>query len=169
MIVLPRELQMMNGNLFDVDHPERAVYDIDLVATIMGRICRYNNHCHYHYSDAEHSYHASYLWPANPKGALMHDAPEFITGDFLSPIKQRIKGFKEIEWRIERDMETRFNYTQPEPAFKEIDIALFCREEEVLFPNARFPGQLPQVEIHCWSPEMATEMFLQRYWELTNG
>ena len=163
---LSGSFRMINGNLFDFQNPKNAVYDIELVATMLGKKCRFGDHIPVHYSVAEHSYHASKLYLRNPKGALMHDAPEFVMGDLITPIKRHTRGFKEIETAIIRDMEHRFDFVEPdELTFKLVDTLLFHQEEVALYPGVESIYNI-NIDFNFWDAQTAAHKFLERYHEV---
>ena len=74
--------------------------DIDIVdiAHALSLKCRFNGHCKFFYSVAEHSVRMSREdLPGPPKHRLLHDAAEAYLPDIPRPIKQNIINFKEIE------------------------------------------------------------------------
>lgn len=159
-------MTLINGETITLDSLESAKYTIRDVATVLGRKQRFNDHLPegIEYSVAEHCYHASYLYSANPFGALMHDAPEWITGDLITPVKARVPDFREVESIVETDLVKRYGYRTVDERFKVVDDVLFQVE------HATFYGR-PQVysfdvPIKNWSPKEATEKFLRRFEEL---
>ena len=163
------QFRMLNGQLFDFQNPHTAKYDIELVATMLGKKCRFGDHIQRHYSVAEHCYHASNIYVRNPKGALMHDAPEFVMGDLVTPLKRHVGGFKEIEDNILRDMELRFKFVTPdEMTFKLVDTLLFHQEEVALNPDV-VPTYDIMVDFKFWDAQTATRMFLDRYYALSQN
>jgi hypothetical protein len=154
-------------------NPHKMIYDIQFIAQTLGKIGRFNNIGNRHMSVAEHCYHASYLYPDNPLGALMHDAPEAITGDITTHLKRLLgEAIKEIEHRIEDDMVSRFNYRVVGGDFKEaVDRPLFYKEEEALFgsDDCHKNNSLPQVRLYFWDAPTAAVNFLERYYELKHA
>lgn len=157
--------------IYDFSDPASCPFTIDMVAENLGRKARFNNHSKFHYSVAEHCFHASVLYACNRKGALMHDAPEYIMGDLITPIKKSVSGFKELEDLVEADMERRFNYERPEPfSFKVIDHLLYHLEEPVLFPGVphHYDPSKFNFEIQCWDAKTASKKFLEQYYQLSS-
>jgi len=157
-------LRMLNGNMFNFDRPQDAVYDIELVAEMLGKKCRFGDHIRHHFSVAEHCVNAARLYPRNPKGALMHDSPEFIVDDVVTPLKRRFTGFDEIEDRVATDMEKRFNFIMPDKGtFKLVDTLLFHQEEAALYDDVD-PIYNIEIPIECWEPKKAAQAFLDAYY-----
>lgn len=158
-------LRMINKNIYYFETPEKAIYTIEDVACVLGRKQRFNDHAPKVYSIAEHCVHAANLYSANRKGALMHDAPEFIMGDLITPIKQRVDGYKELEETVENDMARRFGYTPVDrTTFKVIDNVLYQVENSFLFD---LPSVYDiEVPISCWGAEEAAEEFLKCFHSL---
>jgi len=160
---------LVNNTYTHLDHLADAEYTIGDVGKVLGRLQRFNNHAPYgHYSVAEHCWHASFLYAYNRKGALMHDAAEWITGDIPTPIKKRLDGIKEIEALVDRDLETRFGFDPVDKfTFKVIDNVLFQLEHYWLYDTKEGPiFDIPGFEIYQWAPEKATEKWLERWEEL---
>jgi len=161
---------LINGNFLSLDNMSDADYTIEDVATVLGRKQRFNDHIpDLKYSVAEHCYHASFLYAYNRKGALMHDAAEWLTGDIPTPIKQRLQGIKEVEDLIDRDLQARFNYEPVEKfTFKVIDNFLFQVEHHLLFDT---PEQIydpsDALILEFWDEKEATKKFIERFHELS--
>jgi hypothetical protein len=156
---------MMNNHIFDFAKPETAIYDIEFVAEMLGKKCRFGDHVVHHYSVAEHCCHAHDLYPRNRKGALLHDAPEFVMGDLITPLKRDADSFKATEHRIMRDMEYRFAFEEPdEMTFKLVDNLLFHQEETFLYPDIERVYDI-DIPFALWSPEKAAQEFLDRFYK----
>lgn len=149
----------------------------DIVDGLRG-ICRYCGHTKWHYSVAQHSYLVSIA--VNPRFALaglLHDAPEALLGDVITPVKKLIKDvYGKLEDDSMRAIATKFDFLYDEETHTEVKIAdeiLLATElrdvSNAGFINA-FTSQLPmKVKIEPWCPEYAKKMFLERFTELTNG
>ena len=164
MLLSPEKpgIRMINGNVFYFEDPKAAEYTIQDVAEVLGKKQRFGDHARVKYSVAEHLFHASYLYAHNRKVALMHDAPEWLVGDQLTPIKKRIQGFDELEELVEVDMARRFGYTPcHDPVFKVVDNILFQCEHSALFSQPKvYDIEIP---FKFWGPEEAAEAFLLRF------
>lgn len=168
MILSPANpgMRLINGSIYLFDEPHKAIYSIEDVALVLGRKQRFNDHSPKVYSIAEHCYHAANLYAANRKGALMHDAPEFIVGDLITPIKQRVEGYKAIEHAVEDDMARRFGYTPVDPStFKVIDNVLYQVEHCMLFNLPKVYDI--EVPVQNWPPEEAARKFLELFCEVS--
>ena len=163
---------LVNGTYTHLDRLDQATYDIADVALVLARTQRFMNHIPgLKYYVAEHCYHASYLYDYNRKGALMHDAAEWITGDIPTPIKRRLEGIKEIEEIIDRDLQRRFDYLPVDSfTFKVIDNVLFQVEHHYLYGTEEGPiFDIKNLELKFWDVEEACERFLARYDELSRN
>lgn len=87
------------------------VRDVDLrdVVHALAMQCRFNGHVRQFYSVAEHSVLVCSLAERDTgvgseeaRAALLHDAVEAYVGDFPSPLKQIVPGYKEFETKCER-------------------------------------------------------------------
>ena len=159
-------IRMINRRVLYFDKLTEAEYTIEDVATVLGRIQRFGNHAPKPYSVAEHLVHASNLYARNPKGALMHDAPEWLLGDLATPVKKRTSGFSELEDEVEADMARRFNYTPcHDPVFKVVDNILFQCEHAALFEQPEVYNI--EIPFQFWKPKAAKKEFLKRFKHLS--
>jgi len=156
---------MINGKMFDFARPDLAEYTIEDVARVLAKKGRFGDHTEDFLSIAEHCCRAHDLYPRNRKGALMHDAPEFVMGDLITPLKVDCQTFKATEALVMADMEFRFEFKEPDAlTFKLVDTILFHQEETFLYRkfNAEKVYDF-NVPIECWSPEKAEAEFLDRF------
>lgn len=149
----------------------------DIVDGLTG-ICRYCGHTRWHYSVAQHSYLVSKV--VNPRFALaglLHDAPEALLGDVITPVKRLIKDvYRKLEDDSMRAVATKYDFIYDEETHLEVKIAdeiLLATElrdvSKAGFINA-FTTQLPMKRvIGQWSAEYTKTMFIDRFLELTNG
>lgn len=159
-------MRMANNEIMFLDNIQDAKYDIEVVANVLGRVQRFNNHPTKKMSVAEHCIHASYLYPLNPKGALFHDGAEFITGDIPTPVKAHCNGIKQLEEKILKDMARRFDFIIPDPdTFKVVDNILFQTEQVYLFDTPKIYNI--DINFRSWGWKEASQKFLERYLELS--
>lgn len=171
-------VQTFSGPLFDLESPDASEVRIADIAHSLSMQCRYNGHCRFFYSVAEHSVHiARHASPRNRLWGLLHDAPEGYIGDLVSPIKITMAAFRELEARVMVAIAERFGLSLPEPPeIKTLDIGIRTDERAALLPplppainRAHWGSPLPVlgVEIQCWSPAVAERKFLDTFRQLT--
>lgn len=166
------------GRIWPLD-PRPEEIDITDVAHHLGKICRYGGACLRFYSVAEHcvlmAREAKRL--GLPHGLrlqmLIHDAPEYILGDMVRPIKKHMPEYKPAETRLLRCMCGRFNVGYPlDPMVKQFDeaIGLTERAQNMAVPNfawgVNFEADKPlPVRLQMWSPDRAPHEFLLEWYE----
>jgi hypothetical protein len=161
--------------------PEKTDYCIEDIAHSLSMQCRWNGHCTFFYSVAQHSCYAhdliGNLAPFCGADALMHDAAEAYLSDVPRPIKGHLGGYKALEERTEKIIYEKFNIYSTSTTkhyVAIIDTQLLTREKKLIVNSAQnmtwgfedvdtsFIDQaLPTIE--RWSPERAEEEFLTRY------
>lgn len=172
---MPPTIQTLSGkyiNFVDTTHNE---YDINDIAHALSNLCRFTGHCKCFYSVAQHSVHASYLVaPKFAFEALMHDRIEAYMGDMSSPLKHLMPDFKIIEKRLEHDSAPWFYLPSSMSAeVKMADLIMLATEKRDIMKEAPDVvwGILKCIEpapeiIEPWSPDIAEEKFLHRFYEL---
>lgn len=90
-------IRLLNGALFDPYNPDPSLVGHGDIAHSLSNLCRFNGHCQPFYSVAQHSVEVERdVRRNNPDAspeirmwALMHDAPESLTGfgDVCGPVK----------------------------------------------------------------------------------
>lgn len=129
---------------------------------------RFNGHCKWHYSIAQHSVLVSMLVPtADAIEGLMHDAAEAYLADIPRPVKPMIKEWKALEHRVEAAIAKRFGYRFPYPdSVKIADNAMVLTERKAIMatpqPHMKWdvPGEAAKIEILEWNWREAEEIFL---------
>ena len=112
--------------------------DIHDIAHSLSLICRYNGHCSWHYSVAEHSIRVCDILPNELKlQGLLHDAAEAYLWDAVRPFKSIItingRPFKEIESEIMLTICTKYQLAYPfDPMIKRADNVLLATEKRDL-------------------------------------
>ena len=129
----PRVWQrMLSGRRLDLLDPSPMDVEIEDIAHGLARVARWNGQTTgaYAFSVAQHSVVVERLvgelkpavTPSMRLMALLHDAPEYVVGDMISPFKAVIgSGYKSVEARLERAIHLRFGLpaTTP-PALKKV-------------------------------------------------
>ena len=116
----PRVWQrMLSGRRLDLADPSPMDVEIEDIAHGLARVARWNGQTRgaHAFSVAEHSMIVeslcqrlkSDLSPQQCLTALLHDAPEYVIGDMISPFKALLgEGYKEIENRLQEAIHIRF-------------------------------------------------------------
>lgn len=96
------------GKRFHFLKPRDGEISILDIAHALSHICRFNGHCNYFYSVAQHSINVRNIlaWRGYSEGiqlvGLLHDASEAYLADIPRPIKPYIKSYSEIEAKIQQ-------------------------------------------------------------------
>jgi len=126
------------GDKFDFDNPESSYMDIYQIGLSLSKQCRFNGHTSVFYSVAQHSVLVSYYLPPElALAGLLHDASEAFIGDLVTPLKKRFPEFKELEDKIQRAINLRFNLPLTvDPRIKQTDLRVLATEKrDVMPPN----------------------------------
>ncbi len=113
--------------------------------------------------------------PADALYALLHDATEAYIGDMVSPLKQVIPQFREVEDRLWSVICEYFELPEQMPAsVKRADLMMLAREREDLLPAgepwALLEGvELPREPIQPWEQRLAEIEFTHRFWQIVEG
>ena len=117
----PRAWQrMLSGRRLDLLDPSPIDIEIDDIAHGLARVARWNGQTSgpLPFNVAQHSIIVENLcdalkpgWPTKWRlAALLHDAPEFVIGDMISPFKAQLGGqYKMIETRLQEAIHLRFS------------------------------------------------------------
>jgi 5'-deoxynucleotidase YfbR-like HD superfamily hydrolase len=116
----PRAWQrMLSGRRLDLLDPTPVDIEIEDIAHGLAFVARWNGQTHgdYAYSVAEHSLLVETLFcRISPKApakwrlaALLHDAPEYVIGDMISPVKSAVgPGYGDLDDRLTAAVHLRF-------------------------------------------------------------
>ncbi len=116
----PRAWQrMLSGRRLDLLDPTPMDIEIEDIAHGLAFVARWNGQTYgdYAYSVAEHSLLVETLFgrlvsnatPAQRLTALLHDAPEYVIGDMISPVKSAVgPGYDELDKRLAAAIHIRF-------------------------------------------------------------
>jgi|TARA_B110000908_G_scaffold156191_1_gene195111 5'-deoxynucleotidase YfbR-like HD superfamily hydrolase len=117
----PRAWQrMLSGRRLDLLDPTPVDIEIEDIAHGLAFVARWNGQTHgdFAYSVAEHSLLVETLYgrivPSAPVkwrlAALLHDAPEYVIGDMISPVKAAVgPGYGELDDRLMAAIHIRFS------------------------------------------------------------
>ncbi len=130
--------RMLSGRRLDLLDPSPLDIEISDIAHGLARVARWNGQTRgsHAYSVAQHSLLVEQIFHEQNPGAslqhqllaLLHDAPEYVIGDMISPFKAVMGGaYKQIEARLEAAIHLRFSLPATVPvavkkAIKKADI-----------------------------------------------
>ena len=116
----PRAWQrMLSGRRLDLLDPTPMDIEIEDIAHGLAFVARWNGQTigNFAYSVAEHSLLVEQIFlrlmpnatPSQRLTALLHDAPEYVIGDMISPVKSSVgPGYKELDRRLTAAIHIRF-------------------------------------------------------------
>jgi 5'-deoxynucleotidase YfbR-like HD superfamily hydrolase len=190
----PRAWQrMLSGRRLDLLDPSPLDVEIEDIAHGLARVARWNGQTHgaHSFSVAQHSLLveaiAAHLNPDWSNAwrlmALLHDAPEYVIGDMISPFKVVMgDAYKSVELRLLTAIHLRFGLPATTPAvlqrktkdadkiaafLEATDLAGFGRDEALRFFGR--PQALPRA-VTAWLEPLSTEQaqarFMARFAEL---
>ena len=120
MATKPRAWQrMLSGRRLDLLDPTPMDIEVEDIAHGLAFVARWNGQTYgdFPYSVAEHSLLVEQIYARmNPKApvkwrlaALLHDAPEYVIGDMISPVKAAVgPGYGELDVRLTAAIHIRF-------------------------------------------------------------
>lgn len=189
----PRAWQrMLSGRRLDLLDPTPVDIEIEDIAHGLAFVARWNGQTFgdFPYSVAEHSLLVERLFVKNNNGidtkwklaALLHDAPEYVIGDMISPVKSAVgPGYGAMDERLTAAIHIRFGLPAQIPtaikkAIKKADkvsawleatqIAGFSREEADKYFGAPYHGLIGEEQIVLRPPAEVRADFMSRYSEL---
>jgi hypothetical protein len=185
---------MLSGRRLDLLSPDPRDIEIEDIAHGLARVARWNGQTKgdYAFSVAQHSLVVTdivaALWPNFTSNellaALLHDAPEYVIGDLISPFKNAIGlDYKAFELNLLRAIYRRFEVDElslaAAAAIKQADtIAAYYEatllagfekaEAELFFGNPELPRELRRTlsVLHSVPAGDAQTQFLIRFAEL---
>ncbi len=120
--------RMLSGRRLDLLDPSPVDVEIEDIAHGLARVARWNGQTsgEHAFSVAQHSLLVEQIVahitkepsPALLLTALLHDAPEYVIGDMISPVKQAIGdgGYRAVEDRLQAAINLRFGLAGNTPA-----------------------------------------------------
>lgn len=186
----PRAWQrMLSGRRLDLLDPTPVDIEIQDIAHGLAFVARWNGQTHgdYAYSVAEHSLLVEALFGRmNPKApakwrlaALLHDAPEYVIGDMISPVKAAVgPGYGALDDRLTAAIHLRFGLPAAIPVsikkqIKKADkisawmeatqIAGFSEEESSKFFGRPDPAFIKDLNIVLRPPVETRNAFTARH------
>ncbi len=189
----PRAWQkMLSGRVLDLLDPTAVDIEIEDIAHGLAFVARWNGQTKgdFAYSVAEHSLLVEEIYSSlNPKAppkwklaALLHDAPEYVIGDMISPVKASVGvGYEELDDRLAAAIHIRFGLPAKIPVAvkKEIkkadkisawveatQIAGFTNAEADKYFGKQNPDFIDRLTLKLRPPKTVREDFTGRYTEL---
>ena len=157
----PRAWQrMLSGRRLDLLDPTPVDIEIEDIAHGLAFVARWNGQTHgdFAYSVAEHSLLVETLYgrisPNSPikwrLAALLHDAPEYVIGDMISPVKAAVgPGYGKLDDRLTAAIHIRFGL----PAVIPVAVKKQIKKAD------RISAWMEAVQIAGFSQEEATKLF----------
>jgi 5'-deoxynucleotidase YfbR-like HD superfamily hydrolase len=118
--------RMLSGRRLDLLDPSPLDVELSDIAHGLARVARWNGQTagDYAFSVAQHSLVVEEIFrrqynctPDECQMALLHDAPEYVIGDMISPFKAVVGGgYKVVEKRLEGAIHIRFGLPATTPA-----------------------------------------------------
>lgn len=184
--------RMLSGRRLDLLDPTPVDIEIEDIAHGLAFVARWNGQTHgdFPYSVAEHSLLVeslfSRMYPKAPVrwrlAALLHDAPEYVIGDMISPVKAAVgPAYEALDERLIAAIHIRFGLPAAIPktvkaqikradkvsAYMEaVQIAGFSEAEASKFFGKPKPDVLDGLEISLRPPVKVRTDFTQRHNEL---
>jgi 5'-deoxynucleotidase YfbR-like HD superfamily hydrolase len=183
---------MLSGRRLDLLHPAPLDIEIEDIAHGLARVARWNGQTigDHPYSVAEHCLLVELILrrlkpkagPVERLVALLHDAPEYVIGDMISPFKAAIGlDYKDFEHRLAAAVHIRFGLP-PDTApaleklvkradrlsawFEATQLAGFSEAEAAkYFPRPRFDGA-DAIHLKPQSTNAAKRAFLAKFRQL---
>ncbi len=188
----PRAWQrMLSGRRLDLLDPTPLDIEIEDIAHGLAFVARWNGQTRgdWPYSVAEHSLLVEQIFahqseqPAKWRlAALLHDAPEYVIGDMISPVKAAVgPGYGELDLRLTAAVHLRFGLPAVIPApikkaiksadrisawLEAVQIAGFSEAEADKFFGRPATALLRGLEIRLRPPAVVRAAFVQRHGEL---
>jgi 5'-deoxynucleotidase YfbR-like HD superfamily hydrolase len=179
--------RMLSGRRLDLLDPSPLDIEIEDIAHGLARVARWNGQTRgaHAYSVAQHSVLVERFmtdeWgeatPADRLGALLHDAPEYVIGDMISPFKTVLGGdYRAVEDRLAQAIRLRFGLParvsaavhvrvkradQASAFYEATRLAGFDIEESLRLFGSPPPGAAP--DMTPLSPTEAQALFLTRF------
>lgn len=180
--------RMLSGRRLDILNPSPLDIEIDDIAHGLARVARWNGQTSgkYGFSVAQHSVLVEQILSLNAPqlaqkwrlACLLHDAPEYVIGDMITPVKAVIGApYKKIEALLQKAVHIRFGLPPELPSgiahsIKRADrMAAYLEATELAGFSAKDAGKLfpklrgiPKgIDLTPLSPEKATRSFLRRF------
>lgn len=180
--------RMLSGRRLDLLDPTPMDIEIEDIAHGLAFVARWNGQTHgdFAYSVAEHSLLVEDILmriaPKTPPkwrlAALLHDAPEYVIGDMISPVKSAVgPGYEELDKRLSAAIHVRFGLPAAIPVatkklikradrvsawMEAIQIAGFSEAEADKFFGKPDPAIASGLSIELRAPKLVRADFTKR-------
>ncbi len=162
--------RMLSGRRLDLLDPTPVDIEIEDIAHGLAFVARWNGQTHgdYPYSVAEHSLLVEEIYarlnPSAPvkwrMAALLHDAPEYVIGDMISPVKSAVgPGYGVLDDRLTAAIHLRFGLPAALP--KTVKAAIKRAD--------RISAWLEATQIAGFAEDEANRFFTQPQLDVTKG
>ena len=184
--------RMLSGRRLDLLDPTPLDIEIEDIAHGLSFVARWNGQTsgNFPYSVAEHSLLVEQIFSKSFKksekkwclAALLHDAPEYVIGDMISPVKSTIGiGYQSLENRLTSAINLRFGLPTKIPDnvkkqikkadkisawIEAIQIAGFTKDEANKFVGIVDNKNMEQFSIKLRPPLEVRESYILRFKEL---
>ena len=181
--------RMLSGRRLDLLDPTPVDIEIEDIAHGLAFVARWNGQTHgdWPYSVAEHSLLVADIFartaPDQPArwqlAALLHDAPEYVIGDMISPVKSAVgPAYGEMDARLSAAVHLRFGLPAVLPVsvkraikaadkvsawLEAVEIAGFSRPEADRLFGAPKPEVLHGLEIRLRPPAIVRAAYVARH------
>lgn len=189
----PRAWQrMLSGRRLDLLDPTPVDIEIEDIAHGLAFVARWNGQTNgdFAYSVAEHSLLVEQIFGRmNPKAsaaerltALLHDAPEYVIGDMISPVKSAIgPDYDDLDKRLAAAVHIRFGLPAQTPQrlkrqvkkadkvsawMEAVQIAGFSKAEADKLFGKQDPAIISDLKLHLRAPKEVRQDFTTRHEEL---
>ena len=196
MVNTPRAWQrMLSGRRLDLLDPSPLDIEIEDIAHGLAFVARWNGQTHgeFPYSVAEHSVFVEGLFTRlNPKAdrkwrlaALLHDAPEYVIGDMISPVKSAVgPDYQAMDDRLTVAIHRRFGLPAELPAsvkkqikradrisawLEAVQIAGFSKTEADRLFGKPVLADIPNRQLRPHAPMQVKGQFLKLFTTLSEG
>lgn len=151
---------MLSGRRLDLLDPTPMDIEIEDIAHGLSFVARWNGQTHgdFPYSVAEHSLLVLRIFESiKPKAnvqermfALLHDAPEYVIGDMISPVKHAVgAGYEDLDQRLSAAIHLRFGLPAKIPSLL----------KKTIKQADKFSARLEASKIAGFSDEEANKLF----------
>jgi 5'-deoxynucleotidase YfbR-like HD superfamily hydrolase len=185
----PRAWQrMLSGRRLDLLNPSPLDIELSDIAHGLARVARWNGQTNgdHAFSVAQHSLVVEAIFRQQNRCdadeclmALLHDAPEYVIGDMISPFKAVVGGgYKTVEKRLEAAVHLRFGLPPATPAglkakikkadqvaafFEATELAGFSHAEAIKFFGAPRGITVEMIDIAPLTAVEAQQRFAERF------
>lgn len=182
---------MLSGRRLDLINPASVDIEIEDIAHGLSRVARWNGQTtgEHPFSVAQHSLLVEQIFTKSGRetanswklAALLHDAPEYVIGDMISPFKAVLgDDYKSFEHRLQRAIHIRFGLPADPPDdlrkrikdadkiaawFEATQLAGFSEAEALRIFGPK-PAGFDGIRLETHNPNTIKSLFLDRFHSL---